>query len=200
MAFAIGANMLIQLILSIGLSHAYIAADHSQVQPKSLLKDMRVKGINFETPAIEKSLKADLKAGRIDVDPYMPEPQLVALKKEIASSEKNVEEAKAIAKAVIYQVVEKRWEHDLSYTVLNDIAAQNFNQFSPTLLDTLRTQTRFMGSQSIKGKTYLRYQIADWGFVSVNRDLSEVKWNIEFDSTADNNKVPDSVKKLKSRE
>jgi hypothetical protein len=192
--------MLLQLLLSFSLSHAYIAADQGPLQPQSILKQIKAKGLNFSASPTEKSLKSDLKAGRIDLDPYMPEPSLVALKKEISSAEKNVDEGKELARALIYQAVEKRWEHDLSYTILNEIAAQNFAQFSPTLIETLRTETRFMGTSVVKGKTYMKYQIADWAFVSINRDLSDMKWTIEFNSSADDNQVPDSVKKLKSKE
>ncbi|MCB0347313.1 MAG: hypothetical protein KDD37_00685, partial [Bdellovibrionales bacterium] len=171
-----------------------------QIKPDQLLKEIRTKNINLTSSQDETTIKADLKTGKVQLDAYMPEPQLVGLKKEINANEKNLDTAKLLAKYLLYKAVENRWAYDLEYTILNDIGASNFSQFAPSLLDTLQNQTRYMGSATQNGKVFLRFQIADWGFVSVERELKEAKLNIEFDSNADNNHIPDSVKKLKSIE
>ncbi len=192
--------MLSHLFLFLGISHAYIATVQVPVSPKALIAQMQTKKIDLGRTPEEKLLVAELKSGKVQLDSYMPEPQLVSLKKELASNEKNLDTAKLLAKIILYQTVESRWLYDIEYTILNDIGASQFSQFAPSLIDVLQTQTRYMGNITQNGKVYLRFQIADWGFISIEKHLKEAKVNIEFDSNADNNHISDSVKKLKSRE
>lgn len=109
---------------------------------------------------------------------------------EVEEGLSKVENAKTIAKYVLYEKFEKNW-NDLKLTAVNTIAEKDFKKYKNRLIKDLQTIVYVKNDQGYK------FEVGQWAYVTVSNNLSGVTWRIEFASKNDNNELEPGAEDIK---
>lgn len=109
---------------------------------------------------------------------------------EIEVGLEKVEKAKQIAKYVLYEKFESNWK-DLKLTAVNTIAEPDFKKYKAQLIKSLQNLVY------VKKDNGYKFEVKDWGYVTVSNNLEGVTWRIEFSSKNDNNRLEEGAENIK---
>jgi hypothetical protein len=186
--------------VAIPSAFAYKNEGVQRVNPYSAMKRADKEG--FETPSDERVIKNDLvrlkKSNPKEFDKKLSQgiensSQYQGYLMEIKEGLQKVENAKKIAKYHLYTKVESDW-NIIKTTALNTRVDKTFSSFKSKLKGDLNEM------YYIKFDNGYVFQVAQWGFVTISKNLKNIIWKIEFSSKYDNNKLEEGAEKIKIQE
>jgi len=115
---------------------------------------------------------------------------------EIKDGLKQLEEAKKIAKFVVYQKVEKNWD-EIKLTALNVHADKTFKKFRYSLLKMLNEKLVNIKPKKSDGKEGYHFEVSQWAYLTVDPSLKNIAWKIQFEHAYDNNQLEKGAEDIK---
>lgn len=104
-----------------------------------------------------------------------------------------VEDAKKIAKYMIYTKVQSDW-NIIKTSALNTRVDKTFKRFENKL------RTDLGDIYYVKFDDGYVFQVKQWGYVTVSKNLKNVIWRVEFNSKYDHNKLEDGAEDIQIEE
>ncbi len=193
-------RLIISIIVFLGVNdfvYAYRTQGVQRINPNLAIS--RAEKFGLKIPAHERKIKNELvrlkssnkKEFQRRLSQNIENPTLLqGYLQEVNDGLKTVEKAKTIAKYQIYIKVEEDWDI-IRTTALNTRVDRSFQQFRSKLLDDL------------EGLYYLRttpqgylFQVGQWAYVTVSKNLRSIIWRIEYNSKYDNNRLEEGAEDI----
>jgi hypothetical protein len=181
-------------------AHAYKNEGVQRVNPYSAMKRADKEG--FETPPEERSLKKELlRLKKTDPKEFKKKlsqgiensSQFQGYLLEVKEGLQKTEDAKKIAKLQLFNKIQEDWDI-IKTTPLNVRVDKDFASFKSKLKNDLNDM------YYVKYDNGYVFQVAQWGYVTVSKNLKNIIWKIEFNTKYDNNKLEEGAEKIKIQE
>jgi hypothetical protein len=181
-------------------AYAYKSQGVQRIDPTSTMKKADKLGLTI--PLQERLIKKNLlklkrtnpkqfekKLSQGIENPSEYQGYLMAIKEGL----QKVENAKKIAKYMLYTKVKTDWDI-IKTSALNTRVDKTFKTFEKKLRSDLEDM------YYIKFDEGYVFQVKQWGYVTISKNLKNVMWKIEFNSKYDNNKLEEGAEDIKIQE
>jgi hypothetical protein len=178
-------------------AHAYKNEGVQRVNPYSAMKRADREGLTI--PPEERVIKKDLmrlkKSNPKEFKKKLSQgiensSQYQGYLLEVKEGLQKVEDAKKIAKFQLFTKIESDWDI-IKTTPLNVRVDKDFAAFKSKLKNDLADM------YYVKYEDGYVFQVAQWGYVTVSKNLKNIIWKVEFNTKYDNNRLEEGAENIK---